>query len=207
MNTASQTIRVRHLLIAALSLGAAGTSCSSSRTDPPNVQGSSTQPRNTDVKITASLSFSPNCTTIRTHQTVEWWVDEDAPDVPVNVTSLGSPIELYSPNLAAPLACDSSVPKRVCWRHTFTTAGCFQYYDTNSGSPGRPVVDDYYGTVTYVGESGDVSKGLVCVADDDSCDGICCNSNFDCDDGYRCDSGHCVRASDGEPSPCPNVTE
>jgi hypothetical protein len=177
--------------------------CGRSHRDLPEVQFSSDRPRDTDVRVTDVLSFSPGCVVIDVDETVEWWVDPNAPAVPVNVTSLGTPIELFSPSLVTPYGCDSSDPDRVCWRHTFETAGCFPYYDTNSGSPGRPVVDDYYGTITYVGGSGDVEGGTICVEGPGvSCRGVCCNGNFDCSTGFTCQVGRCTR-SDGEQSPCP----
>lgn len=190
------------LVLAAAALALAA--CRSSRVDPPRVQGSSTRPRDTDVRVTGSLEFAPACVAVRAGQTVEWWVDPAVSGTPVNVTSIGRPVELFSPSLVKPLACDPAAPDRVCWRHTFEGAGCFDYYDTNSGDPGRPVVDDYYGTVTYVGEAKNVSRGTVCVAGPSvSCDGVCCTSKFDCADGYVCQRSRCVRASDAQPSPCP----
>lgn len=178
--------------------------CSGTRTDPPQVQASSTSARDTDVKINKTLEFAPACTVIDLGETIEWWVEEGAPTVPINVTSLGTPVELFSPNLVTPLACDPADPDVICWRHTFEKAGCFNYFDTNSGNPGRPVVDDYYGTVEYVGASGDAETGLVCVeTDDHSCRGVCCNANFDCDEGYVCSNRRCVSRASEEQSPCP----
>lgn len=178
--------------------------CSSARTDTPQVQPSSTKPRDTDVKIAKTLEFAPSCAVIKVGETVEWWVEQGAPAVPINVTSLGTPLELFSPSLMAPLACDPSDSDTICWRHTFESAGCFTYFDTNSGNPGRPVVDDYYGTVEYVGSSGDAETGLVCVeTDEHSCRGVCCNANFDCDDGYVCRERRCVSEATANESPCP----
>ena len=179
--------------------------CGRSHRDLPEVQFSSAEARDTDIKITKTLVFAPSCVAIKAGETVEWWTEEGAPAVPVNVTSLGTPVELFSPNLVAPLYCDpSAAPGKVCWRHTFEQTGCFAYYDTNSGSPGRPVVDDYYGTVTYVGQGGQAQGGLVCVeGNEGSCAGVCCNARFDCDVGYTCAQRRCVKESNREPSPCP----
>lgn len=196
--------RARSLLGAGLLCLLAASACKSSR-DLPMVQFSSTRPRDADVKVTRTLVYAPACTTISAGQTVEWWVDPAAPQVAVNVTSVGTPVELFSPSLVKPLVCDRSMPDRVCWRHTFETAGCFPYYDTNSGNPGRPVVDDYYGTVSFVGASGEVTRGLVCVEGPGvTCRGVCCNANFDCDPGFTCQAGRCT-ATDGQPSPCPGT--
>ncbi|MBI4510007.1 MAG: hypothetical protein HY698_10265 [Deltaproteobacteria bacterium] len=179
-------------------------SCGRSHRDDPAVQFSSDRPRDTDVKISKTLEFSPACVTVKVGTTIEWWIEKGAPRVPVNVTSLGTPVELFSPNLVPPLFCDEKEPDKICWRRSFEQPGCFPYYDTNSGSPGRPVVDDYYGTTTYVGQGGDIQGGLVCVEGSGlSCKGVCCNANFDCDQGFTCHRGRCVKAGAQEASPCP----
>lgn len=183
--------------------------CRDAHRDLPTVQFSSPRPRDTDVRITKELAFKPACVAIRERQTIEWWIEEGAPQVSVNVTSLGTPVELFSPSLVPPLFCDPDKPDTLCWRHSFERAGCFPYYDTNSGSPGRPVVDDYYGTVSYIGQSDDVQRGLVCVAGMDAqgrrvtCQGVCCNANFDCEPGFACQKGRCVSKTNQEPFPCP----
>lgn len=181
--------------------------CASKRTNPPQVQPSSHEPRDTDIKISKTLEFAPSCAVVEAGETVEWWVEEGAPEVPINVTSLGTPVELFSPSFLPPLACDADDPDTICWRHTFETAGCFTYFDTNSGNPGRPVVDDYYGTVDFVGASGDAETGLVCVeTPEHSCRGVCCNANFDCDDGFVCHERRCVSEANQTESPCPAET-
>lgn len=90
------------------------------------------------------------------------------PDVPSNVTSLSAPAPLFSPNLVKPYnIVVEGTETYSYWRHAFPTVGTYEYYDTNMGTPGRQVVDTYYGTVTYVGESS-APKGTVCV-DPPSC--------------------------------------
>ncbi len=179
--------------------------CASNRRDElPLVQPTSTASPNRTVRIAADAKFSPGCVEIRPGETIEW--SSDAPDVPINVTSLGDAVELFSPNLQPGLRCDPAAPTRVCWRHTFPRAGCFDYFDSNSGSPGRAVRDPYYGTVRYVGDGTDVTRGTVCVTATGSCPGVCCDTKFDCptEPGteYECRARRCVEAKSGAPTPC-----
>jgi len=134
------------------------------------------------------------------------------PDVPANVTSLSGPAVLFSPNLVTPYNIVTEGGERFSfWRYTFPLAGVYEFFDTNVGSPGRPVVDSYYGTTTYVGEvSG--PKGTVCVdapgceasleclAGKDEpgcckCAGICCDRDDQCAAGTTCLRGRCVDPS------------
>ncbi|HEY0093241.1 MAG TPA: hypothetical protein VGB96_02910, partial [Archangium sp.] len=89
----------------------------------------------------------------------------------------------------------------------------------NMGSPGREVVDSYYGTVTYVGES-DAPKAVVCVDPPNcqatpeclagtapegtvccACVSVCCggeNPESECVTGKTCLRGRCVDVETGE---------
>ena len=196
------------ITIAAALLGA----CRSQQREPPQVQPSSTAAPARDVKIDARRELAPACVVVQLGQTVEWWVDPATPAGPINVTSVGRPVELFSPNLvslpkggcAFPLP--PSPPARACWRHTFAQAGCFRYHDTNLGGGGQEVVDPYYGTTTVIGGGGGGGgqEALVCVEGPGvSCFGVCCNGSFDCAPGLQCSGGRCRSPSDQQPSPCP----
>lgn len=201
-------MRLKVVGVIAACAGALATlsACQSSRRDPPLVQPSSPAGFDRDVTVDTSAKFVPSCLVIRLGQTVEWRTL--APDVPVNVTSVFPPIELYSPNLQAPLRCDRTAPDRVCWRHSFRTAGCFEYFDTNSGDPGRTVVDPYYGTRKGVGEGGTATRGLVCVEESGSgaCAGLCCDTRFDCPSvpgkTFDCVSNWCTDRDTKRGVPC-----
>jgi hypothetical protein len=142
------------------------------------------------------------------------------PDVPTNVTSLSSPAPLFSPNLVRPynVGTESGLTYSY-WRYAFPRPGVYEYFDTNMGSPGREVVDSYYGTVTYVGES-NAPKAVVCV-DPPSCQatpeclagtapegtvcctcvGVCCEDGLtdnQCATGKTCVRGRCVDEETGE---------
>ncbi|HEY0840022.1 MAG TPA: hypothetical protein VGD74_07535 [Vulgatibacter sp.] len=134
------------------------------------------------------------------------------PDVPANVTSLSGPSVLFSPNLVEPYNIVAEGDERFSfWRYTFPLPGVYEFFDTNAGSPGRPVVDSYYGTTTYVGE-GTGPKGVVCVdppgceasleclaGKDDprccKCAGVCCDRDDQCAAGTTCLRGRCVDPS------------
>jgi plastocyanin len=142
------------------------------------VQESSAADPSWFVSVSATDGFIAECKTIGAGDTVEW--ENMTPQVPANVTSLGEPVELYSPNLQGAY---------VTWRHTFPEPGFYDYYDTNTGDPGRKVIDAYYGTVTYVGTSGDVMRGAICVPSDTT---PCCCTTFDCDIGQTCAANTCT---------------
>jgi hypothetical protein len=177
----------------------------------PAVQPSHAPPPTSNVvPIPKEGGWGVPCLTIEVGQTVEW--RNYAPAVPVNVTSLADPPELYSPSLVAPLptvAKDATGPY-VYWRHTFQSPGVFEYYDTTSGDPGKKVVDPYYGTVSYVGLSPSLVTGIVCVREAGSkqCRGVCCVQNGDGDDTLfdgECGDGQCCdplnkRCLHGSPS-------
>jgi plastocyanin len=140
-------------------------------TDGANqVQFSSDEQASYFVAIDPSEGFVPKCLALQTGKTVQW--ENQAPTIPANVTSVGEPVELYSPNLQGGY---------TLWAHTFEAPGFFEYYDTNTGDPGRRVVDAYYGTVTYVGVSETTQRGAVCARDSGDTLGTCCCSDFDCD--------------------------
>ncbi len=156
----------------------------------PLVQASSTgEPGGNIVPITPEGAFGLPCLVIDVGETVEF--RNEAPDLPANITSLGEPVELYSPSLVEPY--NIAVLDDVAfswWRHTFESAGVFEYYDTNQGEAGRKVVDPYYGTVTLVGIGEGVRTGMVCVEEpgSDQCDGVCCIKNSDCAGAQCCET-------------------
>jgi hypothetical protein len=103
-------------------------------------------------------------------RTVQW--ENTEPGLPANVTGVSDPPELYSPNLQGEYA---------IWKHTFNASGYFEYFDTNTGDPGRRIVDSYYGTVTFAGVSPTTQRGAVCVRErTDGTLGACCCHDFDC---------------------------
>lgn len=134
------------------------------------VQFSSDQTPSYFIDIDPSDGFVPSCLAIEPDRTVQW--ENKTPPIPANITSVGDPEELYSPNMQA---------EYVTWAHTFEAPGYFEYYDTNTGDPGRRVVDAYYGTVTFVGVSESTQRGAVCVQADGATLGACCCTDFDCD--------------------------
>lgn len=134
------------------------------------VQFSSDNPPSYFVDIDPSDGFVPACLAVDVGSTVQW--ENKTPSVPANITSVGEPEELFSPNLQGPY---------VTWAHTFEGSGFFSYYDTNTGDPGRRVVDAYYGTVTFVGVSDTTELGAVCGQQAGSTLGACCCTDFDCD--------------------------
>ena len=150
------------------------------------------------------LPYRPRCFEIDIGETVEF--QNFLPDVPTNVTSIGAPAPLYSPNLVWPYnyvtaddpdddqceatvedPCEERVPYSY-WRHTFETPGAYDWVDTNQSSPGRQVVDPYYGTVTFIGIDPNSPIGTVCVrnADGTGCEGVCCTSDDDCTGNTHC---------------------
>lgn len=127
---------------------------------------------NAFVSKSAAEGFAPECKAIAPGDTVQW--ENADPELPANITSTTEPPELYSPNLQGAF---------VTWSHTFEAAGIWDYYDTNSGDPGRAVVDAYYGTVTFAGTSPTTQRGTVCVSDDAA---PCCCTDLDCAPGESC---------------------
>ncbi len=132
------------------------------------------------------------------------------PDVPSNVTSLNAdPAPMYSPNLVRPYNTRTEAGETYSfWRYTFPAPGVYEFFDTNMGQPGRPVVDSYYGTVTYIGET-DAPKGVVCVdaancstdfsclgagasTECCACIGVCCDTDDQCGSGMACLRNRCV---------------
>ena len=139
------------------------------------------------------------------------------PDVATNVTSLSSPSPLFSPNLVRPYNVSTESGETYSyWRYSFPKPGVYEYFDTNMGSPGRQVVDSYYGTVTYVGETnapkavvcvdppscqatpeclaGTAPEGTVCCA----CVSVCCQTDAECTTDKTCLRGRCVDIETGE---------
>ena len=141
------------------------------------------------------------------------------PEVPTNVTSLSAPAPLFSPSLVRPYNVRIEGKETFSyWRYAFPVPGVYEYFDTNMGTPGRQVVDAYYGTVTYVGESnapravvcvdppscvasaeclfGTAPEGTVCC----TCPGVCCDGQGagHCASDKSCVQGRCVlNAEDG----------
>lgn len=133
------------------------------------------------------------------------------PDVPSNVTALDAPAPMYSPNLVRPYNPGEEAGEAYSyWRYALPLPGVYEFFDTNQGEPGRRVVDSYYGTVTFVGESSG-PRGVICVdppgcvASLDclngraaagitccSCPGICCGTDTDCTPATTCLRGRCV---------------
>ena len=168
-------------------------------------------------------TYRPRCVdTVRVGHTIEF--RNYMPEVPTNVTSLAGPETLYSPNLTRPynfigpnhptnnlcetLDTDGSCKQRPTWsywRFTFEVPGVYDWLDTNSGEPGRKVVDPYYGTVTFVGIDPNSPFGTICVLDEDGsgCErNVCCTiGQGDCDAPNRCFSfeldaeGRCLTPS------------
>jgi plastocyanin len=150
------------------------------------VQFGSDQTPSYFVAIDPADGFVPACLAIDTDRTVQW--ENAEPSVPANVTSVEEPPEMYSPNMQGPY---------TVWAHTFEAPGWFEYYDTNTGDPGRRVVDAYYGTVTYVGVSETTERGAVCVRDPGPTLGDCCCTDFDCDaPGEACVANICTPRDD-----------
>ncbi len=138
------------------------------------------------------------------------------PEVATNVTALSSPAPLFSPNLVRPYNIQTEGEETYSfWRHAFSEPGVYEYFDTNMGEPGRKVVDSYYGTVSYIGES-DAPKAVVCVdpplcvatpeclagtAPEGtlccSCMGVCCETDAQCTTDKTCLRGRCVDRETG----------
>lgn len=139
------------------------------------------------------------------------------PDVATNVTALDAPAPLFSPNLVRPYNVGTEEGETFsAWRYAFPKPGVYEYFDTNMGEPGRKLVDSYYGTVTYIGESS-APKGVVCVDAPNctaspeclagtapegtvccSCPGVCCTTDAECTLGNTCLRGRCVDSDTGE---------
>jgi plastocyanin len=151
------------------------------------VQGSAKVDASWFVSKSAEAGFVSDCKVVSVGDTVQW-TNADV-GIPADVTSPEEPLELYSPNLQGPY---------TSWSHTFNKVGQFPYYDTQSGDPGRAVVDAYYGTVTWVGASDDAHRGQVCVRPGGgSGEGSCCCSDLDCDLelGLQCGADHLCNSS------------
>lgn len=139
------------------------------------------------------------------------------PEVPTNITSLSAPASLFSPNLVKPYNVRTEGGETFSyWRYAFPKPGAYEYFDTNMGDPGRKVVDTYYGTVSYIGES-DAPKAVVCVdppnclASADcltgnqpegalccTCMGVCCETDANCTTDKTCLRGRCVDRETGQ---------
>lgn len=151
------------------------------------------------------VPYRPRCTDeVRIGHTVEF--RNFLPEIPTNVTGIAGPAPLYSPNLVRPYnyvgpedpdntLCDLQEdgacvmrPAYSFWRHTFTEPGVYDWLDTNQSTPGRKVVDPYYGTETFIGIDPNSPFGTICVpaADGTGCDGVCCTNDGECTGGTRC---------------------
>jgi hypothetical protein len=139
------------------------------------------------------------------------------PEVPTNVTALDAPAPLFSPSLVRPYNIVTEGDETFSyWRYAFPQPGVYEYFDTNMGEPGRKVVDSYYGTVSFIGESnapkavvcvdapgcvasleclnGTAPEGTVCCA----CVGVCCTTDAECNTDKTCLRGRCVDRDTGE---------
>lgn len=191
---------------------AAGSGCAADEfQETPYVQDSATAAPRWTVDINRVVdgifrAYRPRCMDrVRVGQTVEF--RNYAPTLAANVTSIAGPEPLYSPTLRRPYnyvaaddpnntACDVTADDGRCtqrpewsyWRHTFATPGVYDWIDTHSGTPGRRVVDPYYGTVTFVGIDPNTPFGSICVVETDGsgCDGVCCSSDVDCTGNTQC---------------------
>lgn len=159
----------------------------------PLVQPSVTGKASRTISFNRSLSgsfraISPRCDIVRPGWIVEF--RNYSPDLSVLVTGSDGPEILYSPNLTAPynLVTDGDEAYSF-WRYAFAAPGVYEFYDAASGDPGRKLVDRYYGTVTFVGTAGNATRGTICVGDDASCAGVCCQTNADCPSGQLCTNG------------------
>ncbi len=139
------------------------------------------------------------------------------PEVPTNVTSLSAPAPLFSPNLVKPYNVRTESDETYSyWRYAFPQPGVYEYFDTNMGEPGRKVVDSYYGTVSYIGES-NAPKAVVCVDPPNcvasaaclagtapagtaccTCMGVCCETDAHCTTDKTCLRGRCVDRETGQ---------
>ncbi|MBI3183303.1 MAG: hypothetical protein HYZ28_14285 [Myxococcales bacterium] len=139
------------------------------------------------------------------------------PEVPSDVTALDAPAPMFSPNLVRPYNIKKEGGEEYSfWRYTFPLAGQYEYFDTHMGEPGRKIVDSYYGTVSFVGESS-APRGMVCVDPPScaasiecltekapagteccACIGVCCQTDAHCDSGRTCLRGRCVDKDTGE---------
>lgn len=139
------------------------------------------------------------------------------PEVPTNVTSLSAPAALFSPNLVKPYNTRTETDETYSfWRYQFPRPGVYEYFDTNMGEPGRKVVDSYYGTVSYIGES-NAPKAVVCVDPPNcvasaeclagtapegtnccTCLGVCCETDANCTSDKTCLRGRCVDRETGQ---------
>lgn len=199
----------------ALCLAAVAVACAPAedfQEDPPVQASADGKPRWTvdinRIRDGVFRPYAPRCVdTIRVGHTVEF--RNFMPTVPANVTGIGGPEPLYSPNLVAPYnyiaaddpendLCDATDQGRCTirpawsyWRHTFDTPGVYDWIDTNQGEPGRKVVDAYYGTVSFVGTDPNTPTGTLCVRNEDGtgCDGVCCAKDEDCKAGTKCQLG------------------
>lgn len=139
------------------------------------------------------------------------------PEVSTNITSLSAPAPLFSPNLVKPYNTRTEGKETFSyWRYAFSEPGVYEYFDTNMGDPGRKVVDSYYGTVSYIGES-DAPRAVVCVDAPGcvasaecvsgtapegtqccSCLGVCCETDANCTTDKTCLRGRCVDKETGQ---------
>jgi hypothetical protein len=190
---ASGTLRAA--LMAYAALGA----CKTQSAEQPTVKPGIDARAGRVIDIQADGSFTPGCAVVRTGQTVGFLNSPQDGALPADVTSLKQRAlsggeeeasgELYSPNLQAPAA--------TSWTHRFTSPGIFNFVNSAVGIPGRKVVDDYYGTVTFVpvAGSGGFPTGTICVhaeGEAAACDGVCCpRSDVECRGRTECIDQQC----------------
>jgi hypothetical protein len=204
-----RTAEAHAIALLAAALGAAACDPIAEFQQQPFVQKSAdAEPRWTvdinRVQDGVFAAYRPRCFQVRKGHTVEF--RNFLPEIATNVTGLDGPAPLYSPNLVRPYQyvgpddpdnplCEATAggvcvarPAFSYWRHTFEVAGTYDWLDTNQGTPGRKVVDPYYGTETFIGIDPDSPLGTICVPEDDGfgCEGVCCASDAECTGKTRC---------------------
>jgi hypothetical protein len=183
-------------------------SCDSARQGPPPAQDSSPEPASAIVRVEQNEPFAPACLIVDSGATVEW--RNLSPRVSVVVLSVAAPFEISSPALLSPYdfvppamsdecalrlngACLEPEPFSF-WRHTFNTAGVFDYRDpSGSAIPATNSDGDEYGMPASPQPMGG-GAGTVCVRGPGSdCQQVCCTGAMpdECAPGVKCISGRC----------------
>jgi plastocyanin len=197
------------LPIAAAMLGLLlASSCDSVRQTPPLAQLSSLEAAGALVRVHRGQPFAPACLIVSSGTTVEWRNLSSRSSI--IVLSVRDPYELSSPALLAPYnyvppetsdecilkengVCIETVPFSF-WRHTFSSAGIFDYKDS-SGSASASATGSYgYGMPTGSMSTGGTAVGTVCVTGDGvDCQKVCClvGQTGQCAAGVQCVNGRC----------------
>jgi plastocyanin len=190
-------------LTAGLALLAA---CDSQRLTPPPAAPSSPAAATALIHVQAGQPFFPACLIVDSGATVEW--RNRSPQDAAVVLSPDEPYELASPSLTAPYnlvpaaasdECDVRVngscqdPRAYSfWRHTFVSAGVFDY--KSSGGSVSTSVGDGDEVITAPPTSASAATGTVCVRGSGSdCQQVCCTGTVagECATGVACVLGRC----------------